>query len=84
MENNERIFDELIGTLKRESSELIALIRDEEETELRRAGLLLQELEQEINQLKKRVTELEQLSRANDDVRFLQVTIMSDQRKNSS
>ncbi|XP_062874747.1 tripartite motif-containing protein 16-like [Trichomycterus rosablanca] len=72
VENNERVFDELIGSLKKKSSELTTLIRDEEETELRRAELLLQQLEQEITDLKRRVTELEQLSHANDDVRFLQ------------
>ncbi len=72
MEDSERIFTELIHR-----SELIRLIRDQEKTAVSGAeGRLerLERLEREINDLRRRDAELEQLSHTQDHVRFLQVT----------
>ncbi|KAF4086456.1 hypothetical protein AMELA_G00106570, partial [Ameiurus melas] len=48
------------------------LIRAQERAELSRAERLLKQLEQEIADLKRRVTELEQLSHTHDHIHFLQ------------
>ncbi|XP_053502865.1 E3 ubiquitin/ISG15 ligase TRIM25-like [Ictalurus furcatus] len=56
-------------------SEVKELIRAQEKAELSRAERLLKQLEQEIAALKRRVTELEQLSHTHDHIHFLQVTL---------
>ncbi|KAF4092060.1 hypothetical protein AMELA_G00016590, partial [Ameiurus melas] len=48
------------------------LIRAQEKAELSRAERLLEQLEQEIADLQRRVTELEQLSHTHDHLHFLQ------------
>ncbi|XP_060769757.1 tripartite motif-containing protein 16-like [Neoarius graeffei] len=53
--------------------EVTELIRDQEKAELSRAERLLEQLEQEIADLQRRVTELEQLSHTHDHIHFLQV-----------
>ncbi|XP_026057404.1 tripartite motif-containing protein 16-like [Carassius auratus] len=72
VEDSERIFTELIRSIKRSRSELIRLIRDQEKTALSRAEEQLERLEQEINDLRRRDTELEQLSHTQDHIQFLQ------------
>ncbi len=74
VENSERIFTELIRSIERSRSELIQLIRDQEKLEVSRAEGRLERLEQEINDLRRRDAELEQLSHTQDDIQFLQVT----------
>ncbi len=74
MEDSERIFTELIRSIERSRSELIGLIRDQEKKEVSRAEKQLERLEQEINDLKRRDAELEQLSHTQDHIQFLQVT----------
>ncbi|KAF5879884.1 tripartite motif-containing protein 16-like, partial [Clarias magur] len=69
---NERIFIKLISFIKKRHSEVTELIRAQEKAELGRAERLLKQLEQEIADLKRRVTELEQLSHTHDHVHFLQ------------
>ncbi|XP_050960124.1 tripartite motif-containing protein 16 isoform X4 [Labeo rohita] len=72
VEDSERIFTELIRSIERSRSELIRLIRDQEKRALSRAEGRLERLEQEINDLRRRDAELEQLSHTQDHIHFLQ------------
>ncbi|KAK1805597.1 hypothetical protein P4O66_019877 [Electrophorus voltai] len=72
VEDSERIFTELIRSIKKKHCEVRELIRDQEKTGLSQAEGLLDQLEQEIADLKKRDTELEQLSHTEDHIHFLQ------------
>ncbi|XP_073704224.1 E3 ubiquitin/ISG15 ligase TRIM25-like [Garra rufa] len=72
VEDSERIFTELIRSIERSRSELIRLIRDQEKRAVSRAEEQLERLEQEINDLRRRDTELEQLSHTQDHIQFLQ------------
>ncbi|XP_016414044.1 tripartite motif-containing protein 29-like, partial [Sinocyclocheilus rhinocerous] len=72
VEDSERIFTELIRPIERSCSELKRLIRDQEKTAVSRAEGRLERLEQEINDLRRRDTELEQLSHTQDHIQFLQ------------
>ncbi|XP_058602418.1 tripartite motif-containing protein 16-like [Onychostoma macrolepis] len=69
VEDSERIFTELIRSIERSRSELIRLIRDQEKQAVSRAE---GRLEQEINDLRRRDAELEQLSHTQDHIQFLQ------------
>uniref|UniRef100_A0A671S0Y1 E3 ubiquitin/ISG15 ligase TRIM25-like n=1 Tax=Sinocyclocheilus anshuiensis TaxID=1608454 RepID=A0A671S0Y1_9TELE len=73
VEDSERIFTELIRSIERSRSELIRLIRDQEKTAVSRAEGRLERLEQEINDLRRRDAELEQLSHTQDHIQFLQM-----------
>ena len=70
MEDSDRIFTELIHSIERRRSELKELIRDQ----VSQADGLLEHLEQEITELRRRNAELEQLSHTEDHIHFLQVT----------
>ncbi|XP_050986837.1 tripartite motif-containing protein 16-like [Labeo rohita] len=72
VEDSERIFTELIRSIARSRSELIRLIRDQEKRAVSRAEGRLERLEQEINDLRRRDAELEQLSHTQDHIQFLQ------------
>ncbi|XP_072534028.1 E3 ubiquitin-protein ligase TRIM47-like isoform X2 [Salminus brasiliensis] len=72
VEDSERIFTELIRSIEKKHSEVTELIRAQEKAELSGAEELLEELEKEITDLKRRHTELEQLSHTEDHVQFLQ------------
>ncbi|XP_036436011.1 tripartite motif-containing protein 16-like isoform X1 [Colossoma macropomum] len=72
VEDSERIFTELIRSIEKKRSEVTELIRAQEEAELSGAEELLEKLEQEIADLKRRHTELEQLSHTEDHIHFLQ------------
>ncbi|KAL6463227.1 hypothetical protein MHYP_G00276180 [Metynnis hypsauchen] len=72
VEDSERIFTELIRSIEKKRCEVTELIRAQEEAELSRAEELLQKLEQEITDLQRRHTELEQLSHTEDHIHFLQ------------
>ncbi|XP_052391554.1 tripartite motif-containing protein 16-like [Carassius gibelio] len=72
VEDSEKIFTELIRSIERSRSELIRLIRDQEKTAVSRAEERLERLEQEINDLRRRDAELEQLSHTQDHIQFLQ------------
>uniref|UniRef100_A0A8C1WHB0 Uncharacterized protein n=1 Tax=Cyprinus carpio TaxID=7962 RepID=A0A8C1WHB0_CYPCA len=74
VEDSERIFTELIRSIERSRSEVTQRIRDQEKTAVSRAEGQMERLEQEIEDLKKRNTELEQLSHTEDHIHFLQVT----------
>ncbi|KAL1281192.1 hypothetical protein QQF64_015792, partial [Cirrhinus molitorella] len=72
VEDSERIFTELIRSIERSRSELIRLIRDQEKAAVSRAEGRLERLKQEINDLRRRDAELEQLSHTQDHIQFLQ------------
>ncbi|XP_049335215.1 tripartite motif-containing protein 16-like protein isoform X17 [Astyanax mexicanus] len=90
VEDSERIFTELIRSIEKKRSEGTELIRDQEKTEQSAAEELIEQLEQEITDLKRRNTELEQLSHTEDQVHFIQnfqslhVSSGSDQSPNIS
>ncbi|XP_030634269.1 tripartite motif-containing protein 16-like [Chanos chanos] len=75
VEDSERIFTELIRSIERRCREVTELIRDQEKSELSRTEGVLERLEQEISDLRRRDTELEQLSHTEDHIHFLQVTV---------
>ncbi|XP_026146583.1 tripartite motif-containing protein 29-like [Carassius auratus] len=72
VEDSERIFTELIRSIERSRSEVTQLIRDQEKAEVSRAEGQLEQLEQEIEDLRRRDAELEQLSHTDNHIHFLQ------------
>ncbi|XP_067248914.1 tripartite motif-containing protein 16-like [Chanodichthys erythropterus] len=72
VEDSERIFTELIRSIERSRSEATQRIRDQEKTAVSQAEERLERLEQEINDLRRRDAELEQLSHTQDHIHFLQ------------
>ncbi|XP_028975473.2 tripartite motif-containing protein 16-like [Esox lucius] len=72
VEDSERIFTKLICYIEKRRSELKELIRVQEKTEVSRAEGLLEQLEQEVAELRRRDVELKQLSHTEDHIHFLQ------------
>ncbi|XP_034148008.1 E3 ubiquitin/ISG15 ligase TRIM25-like [Esox lucius] len=72
VEDSERIFTELICYIEKRRSELKELIRAQEKTEVSRAERLLEQLEQEVAELRRRDVELKELSHTEDHIHFLQ------------
>ncbi|XP_064820359.1 tripartite motif-containing protein 16-like [Oncorhynchus masou masou] len=72
VEDSDQIFTELIRSIERRSSEVKELIRAQEKAQVSQAEGLLEQLKQEIAELRKRSTELEQLSHTEDYIHFLQ------------
>ncbi|KAF4092021.1 hypothetical protein AMELA_G00016320 [Ameiurus melas] len=72
VEDSERIFTEMISSMEKRRSEVTKLIRAQEKAELSRAERLLEQLWQEITDLQRRVTEIEQLPHTDDHLHFLQ------------
>ncbi|KAG7455067.1 hypothetical protein MATL_G00252520 [Megalops atlanticus] len=72
VEDSERIFTELIRSIERRRSEVKELIRDQEKAAVGRAEGVIKRLEQEIAELRRRDTEMEQLSHTEDHIHFLQ------------
>nr|XP_029541624.1 tripartite motif-containing protein 16-like [Oncorhynchus nerka] len=72
VEDIDNIFTELICSIERRSSEVKELIRAQEKAQVNQAEGLLEQVEQEIAELRKRSTELEQLSHTEDHIHFLQ------------
>ncbi|XP_060743854.1 E3 ubiquitin-protein ligase TRIM16-like isoform X2 [Tachysurus vachellii] len=70
--DSERIFNELISSMEKKRLEVMELIRAQEKADLSRAEQLLNQLEQEIADLNRKVTEMEQLSHTHNDIHFLQ------------
>ncbi|XP_038841890.1 tripartite motif-containing protein 16-like isoform X1 [Salvelinus namaycush] len=71
VEDSDQIFTELIRSIERRS-EVKELIRAQEKAQVSQAEGLLEQLKQEIAELRKRSTELEQLSHTEDHIHFLQ------------
>ncbi|XP_048018264.1 tripartite motif-containing protein 16-like [Megalobrama amblycephala] len=72
VEDSERIFTELIRSIVRSRSEVTQIIRDLEKAEVSRAEEDLNHLDQEIDDLRRREAELEQLSHTDNHIHFLQ------------
>uniref|UniRef100_A0A672SLI1 E3 ubiquitin/ISG15 ligase TRIM25-like n=1 Tax=Sinocyclocheilus grahami TaxID=75366 RepID=A0A672SLI1_SINGR len=72
LEESERIFTELVCSIERRRAEVTELIRGQERVAVSQAEALLQQLEQEITELKKRHAELGELSQTEDHIAFLQ------------
>ncbi|XP_058247813.1 tripartite motif-containing protein 16-like [Hemibagrus wyckioides] len=72
VDDSEMIFTEMISSMEKKRSEVTELIRAQEKAELSRAERLLEQLEQEIADLQRRDTEMEQLSHTHDHIHFLQ------------
>ncbi|KAI2667833.1 E3 ubiquitin-protein ligase TRIM47 [Labeo rohita] len=72
VKDSERIFTELIRSIERSRSEVTQLIRDQEKAAVSRAEEQMERLEQEIDNLRKRDAELEQLLHTDDHIHFLQ------------
>ncbi|XP_029931766.1 tripartite motif-containing protein 16-like isoform X1 [Myripristis murdjan] len=68
----EKIFSELISSFQRRCSEVKQRIRDQEQTAVDKAGNMLLQLKEEIAKLRRRDTELEQLSHDADHIHFIQ------------
>uniref|UniRef100_A0A4W5KD75 TRIM8/14/16/25/29/45/65 coiled-coil region domain-containing protein n=1 Tax=Hucho hucho TaxID=62062 RepID=A0A4W5KD75_9TELE len=73
VEDSDQIFTELIRSIERRRSEVKELIRAQEKAQVSQAEGLLEQLKQEIAELRKRNTELEQLSHTEDHIHFLQL-----------
>ncbi|KAM4729123.1 LOW QUALITY PROTEIN: uncharacterized protein FYW61_011888 [Anableps anableps] len=71
VEHSEKIFTELIRLLQKRSSDVKQQIRSQQETEASRVKELQEKLEQEITELKRKDTELKQLSDTEDHNQFL-------------
>nr|XP_029504423.1 tripartite motif-containing protein 16-like isoform X1 [Oncorhynchus nerka] len=72
VEDSDQIFTELIRSIERRCSEVKELIRAQEKAQVSQVEGLLEQLKQEIAELRKRSTELEQLSHTEDHIHFLQ------------
>lgn len=74
LEENERIFTELLLSIERKYNEVKEMIRSHEKTTVTRGEILLDRMEEEITLLRKKHTDLEKLSHTDDHIHFLQVT----------
>uniref|UniRef100_A0A8C2ESA4 Tripartite motif-containing protein 16-like n=1 Tax=Cyprinus carpio TaxID=7962 RepID=A0A8C2ESA4_CYPCA len=71
-QDSESIFTELILSVEKHHSEVKQLIRDQERAAVSRAEEQLERLKKEIDDLKRKDTELKQLSDTDDHIHFLQ------------
>ncbi|XP_038142084.1 tripartite motif-containing protein 16-like [Cyprinodon tularosa] len=71
VEDNKKIFTELIRLIQKRSSDVKQQIRSQQETEVSRVKELQEKLEQEITELKKKEAELKQLLNTEDHNQFL-------------
>lgn len=75
VQDSESVFTE---TIEQRLSEVKQLIRAQEETEVRMAEGLENQLEKEIAGLKSTYAELKQLLHTEDDIHFLKVTLLEN------
>ncbi|XP_050952714.1 tripartite motif-containing protein 16-like [Labeo rohita] len=71
-EEGDRIFTELLSFIRRSHTEMVTLVQSQMSTELDRIQQHLEGLEREISELKRKKSELEQLSHTDDHIHFLQ------------
>ncbi|XP_073694064.1 tripartite motif-containing protein 16-like [Garra rufa] len=74
VEDSEKTLTELIRSIERHRSEMTQQIRDQEKAAVSQAEERLERLEQEINDLRKKDAELEQLLHTQDHILFLQIS----------
>nr|XP_023694486.1 tripartite motif-containing protein 16-like isoform X2 [Paramormyrops kingsleyae] len=70
--DNEKIFSEMICSIQRRRSEVTKLIRDQEKAAVSQVKGHMERLKQEIDELKRRHSELEQLSHTEDHIHLIQ------------
>ncbi|RXM34881.1 hypothetical protein EOD39_1017 [Acipenser ruthenus] len=73
IKESEKIFTELIQSIEKIHTEVIELIGANEKAAVNQAEGLMKKLEQEIAELRRRNTELKQLSETEDHIHFLQL-----------
>lgn len=76
MEDSEKIFTELIHSIEKRHSEVNELISAQQRAAESQAEGLLERLEQEVAELRRRDAELVKLSHIEDHSLFLQVTLL--------
>ncbi|XP_060788771.1 E3 ubiquitin-protein ligase TRIM39-like [Neoarius graeffei] len=67
------VFTALIRSIERTQAELLRVMEEKQKAVEKQAEGLIKELEQEINKLKRRNTELEQLSHTDDHIHLIQI-----------
>ncbi|XP_051727463.1 zinc finger protein RFP-like isoform X2 [Ctenopharyngodon idella] len=67
------LFTDLIRSIERCQTELLEMMEEQQKAAEKQEEVLIEELEQEITELKMRNTELEQLSHTEDHLRLLQI-----------
>ncbi|CAG5958288.1 unnamed protein product [Menidia menidia] len=72
LDQNEKVYTEIVQLADQRRSEMKGLIRDQEKTAVRRAEALIDQLEREIGDLRKREDDLKELSLTDDHIHFLQ------------
>ncbi|KAM3859999.1 tripartite motif-containing protein 16-like [Diretmus argenteus] len=72
VEHSEKIFTELIRSIKRRSSEVKQQIRSVQKAEVHQVTKHQKKMEQKIDELRRKVTEVKQLSHTEDNIHFLQ------------
>ncbi|XP_058872433.1 tripartite motif-containing protein 16-like isoform X1 [Acipenser ruthenus] len=72
IKTSDRIFTELIRSIEKIHTEVIELIGANEKAAVNQAEALMKKLEQEIAELRRRNTELKELSETEDHIHFLQ------------
>ncbi|XP_050995428.1 E3 ubiquitin/ISG15 ligase TRIM25 [Labeo rohita] len=72
VEHSEKIFTEMIHSIERSRSEMTQLIRAREKTVVSRAEEFMVKLKQDIDDLRTKNREIEQLSHTEDHIHFLQ------------
>nr|XP_015201607.1 PREDICTED: tripartite motif-containing protein 47-like [Lepisosteus oculatus] len=73
IEDSVQVFASLLRSVESSQAEITELIEEKQRAEEKRAEGLITELEQEIAELQRRSTELEQLSHTEDPIHFLQM-----------
>ncbi|XP_074473084.1 E3 ubiquitin/ISG15 ligase TRIM25-like [Sebastes fasciatus] len=72
VKNSEKIFTDLIRLIEKRSSDVKQQVRSQQKSKVSRVKELQEKLQQEITDLRRRDTELEQLSHTEDHTQFLQ------------
>ncbi|XP_046907245.1 E3 ubiquitin-protein ligase TRIM39-like [Hypomesus transpacificus] len=67
-----QVFTALVRSIEKSQAELIEVLEEKQKAAEKQAELLIQDLEQEITELKRKSTELEQLSHTEDHLHLLQ------------
>uniref|UniRef100_A0A4W4EHJ9 Uncharacterized protein n=1 Tax=Electrophorus electricus TaxID=8005 RepID=A0A4W4EHJ9_ELEEL len=78
--DNSEVFNALIRAIERSQAELHQVMEEKQKAVERQAEGLIKDLEQEITDLKRRDTELEQLSHTEDHIHLLQVSIETGEK----
>lgn len=81
-----QVFGTMVTSIQRNMAGLVSAIEEKQRAAERQAGVLLQELEREINQLEKSSSKLEQMSQTEDHLQFIKsfLTFISPHTKSWS